>query len=234
MKNKIFKTFVVLVLLLNTYFANACAPFSPNLITVWEYNWTYEKEFPYEISWRKIFVNLDNKEKIFWNNYLDFGKYYYVNTDRINIDKYKKWDLLIAVADYNNWDFEEYFEIYEVWKISCKNDDEFFIEYKEWKKTSFWKEMWYCWNYEPEDVMSEEELLGKIKDKYKTCDALAYKSGIGEVVSTENREIELEENIDTLDKDINTESKENSILLSILVLTLILSLAIFVRKKLKK
>jgi aerobic-type carbon monoxide dehydrogenase small subunit (CoxS/CutS family) len=32
--------------------------------------------------------------------------------------------------------------------------------------------MWQCGNYKPDNVMSEEELLEKIREKYKNCDAI--------------------------------------------------------------
>lgn len=163
---------VILFFLLNT--ADACMPNSPESIVVWEYNWIIEKEFPYERyeKWEYQFVDFINEEKPFSKSYMKLWKYYYIDTSRIDLKDFNRWDLVITISDYDNWNYEDYFGIFEIWKISCKNKDEFFIENKQWAINKFWKEMWQCGNYRPDNVMSEEELLEKIKGKYKTCDEI--------------------------------------------------------------
>lgn len=163
--------FLTIVLLISINTTNACMPFSPESIVIWEYNWKIENKLPYGnySVWKFQFINFKDAEKPFSTSYKKLWKHYYIDTSIIDLQNYKNWDLIISISDYNNWDYDDYFKIYEIWKISCKNYDDFFIENKQWMKGSFWKEMWQCGNYKPDNVQSEQELLEKIKQKYKTC-----------------------------------------------------------------
>lgn len=161
--------------LINT--SNACMPFTTESIVIWEYNGTIEKEFPYSRyeEGEYQFIDFKNVEKPFSNSYKKLWKHYFYETDRVDLSDYNKWDLIITISDYDNWDYETYFQLYEVWKISCKNTDEFYIENKQWFIDSFWKEMWQCGNYVNYDAWSEQDLLEKIKQKYKTCENIGIK-----------------------------------------------------------
>ena len=163
---------LILVLFIFSNTTNACMPFTPELIIVWKYNWLIEWKLPYEMSskWEFQFIDIENIEKPFSTSYFKTWKHYFIDTWRVDFEGFNIWDTIITISDHNNWDYEDYFQVLEVWRIWCKNNDEFYIENKQWYFKSFWKVLWQCWNYRPDDVMSEEELVEKIKEKYKTCD----------------------------------------------------------------
>ena len=69
-------------------------------------------------------------EKIFSKYNLELGKHYFVDTDRINLSGFDKWDKIIAISEYDNGDFEDYYTIYEMWKLSCNNENKLNIENK--------------------------------------------------------------------------------------------------------
>lgn len=170
------KKYIWLAILLSTLLhiqVNACAPFTTNNIIIWKYNWKIKWTLPYEwgSKWKNQFIYIKNIERPFSKATQKKWKYYFVNDSRVNLDTYNKWDFIIAIADYINWDFEDYFSVPEMWKISCRNNDDFYIEKREWMIRWFGKDIWACWPV-PEYILSERQILKKIKEKYKTCDAI--------------------------------------------------------------
>lgn len=190
--------FVILILLINQ--VNACAPFTSELIIVWEYNWLIENDIPdeREAKWEFQFMDLINTEKLFSKYNLELGKYYFVDTDRINLSEFNKWDKIITISDYSNWDFSDYFTVHEIWKLTCNEKNELSIENRQWYFKAFWKEIWNCGSMKgkvPDYILSEDEILTKIENKYKLC---------------KNREI-VKENIDeNMEKSTINEIVENN------------------------
>ncbi len=146
----------------------ACIPFSPQELIIATYNWKEERIHPDENfrEWRKIqFIKLGNVKKPFAESYNKKGKYYFLHSDNDNINfdlkNYQIWDQIIAISDYNNWNFDEYFAVYEIGKLVYKNWN-YEIQNSQWNMKKWWKNLWQCWNYKPENVMDEKQLLQEI------------------------------------------------------------------------
>jgi hypothetical protein len=216
------KTLILLITLfslINT--ANACMPFTPESIVIWEYNGIIEKEFPYERfeEWEYQFIDFNRVEKPFSKLYMKLWKYYYIDTSRIDLKDYKNWDLIITISDYSNWDYEDYFGVFEMWKISCNNNDDFFIENIQWYIKSFWKEAWQCGNYRPDNVQSEEELLEKIKEKYKTCKNIGIKNTYTRNIDDDFKIYEFEQKVWTIiEKSKNIELLKSKLIKKVIKL----------------
>ena len=187
--------------------AHSCAPFTPNNLVIWNYNGEVESTLPYNIGheWKTQFIALENASKLFPSLYGKLWEYYFIDTLRVDVTNYNKWDIVITISDYQNWNYDEYFTVSEMWKISCNNESDFSIEEKQWKIKSFWEEMWQCGSYKPEDALSENELLKKIKEKYKNCDEFKNERNSNIDVITEiNQEAE---NVNTIAVEIPWYSK---------------------------
>lgn len=144
----------------------ACMPPSPSEIIVWTYEWKEDIIHPDENfrEWRNIdFIKITDTKKPFWRNYSKLWKYYFLHSDNndVNFDlsNYKKWDQIIILSDYNNWNYEEYFAVYKIWKLVRDINWELDIVDTKWLSKDWWKSMWWCWNYKDESVMNKEELL---------------------------------------------------------------------------
>ena len=191
--------FTLLILLINQ--VNACAPFTSELIVVWEYNWLLENKIPDEkqAKWEFKFMDFINTEKIFSKYNLELGKHYFVDTDRINLSGFDKWDKIIAISDYDNGDFEDYYTIYEMWKLSCNNENKLNIENRQWYFKAFWKKIWNCWEI-PDYILSEEEILEKIQNTYKLCED---KILIEDVMEENFREVTINKTIENTSVNID-------------------------------
>ncbi len=164
---KIIFTILLCLFSLFQYKAQACAPFTTNQIIVWEYNWLLDNKVPGR-EWDFQFIDLENHYKPFaWNN-TELWKYYFVDNNRINLSKYNKWDLVITISSYDDWLNDEYFTVYEMWKISCNSNNEISIINREWKVKEFWKKIWTCWEV-PENILSEKDVLAKINNINNIC-----------------------------------------------------------------
>lgn len=154
--------FAILILLMNQ--VSGCAPFTSELIVIWEYNWLLENDIP------------DEREA--------------------------KWDKIITISDYSNWDFSDYFTVHEIWKLTCNEKNELSIENRQWYFKAFWKEIWRCGSMKgkvPDYILSEDEILTKIENKYKLCknkkivkeniDENMEKSTINEIVENNSEDI---------------------------------------------
>lgn len=144
----------------------ACMPFFPTLIIVWTFEWVESGTYP---EWEKLtFVNISDIKRPFASDYFKNWKYYSLGTNETNFDlsNYKKWDLIIGIADSENWNYEEYFTIFDIWKLIIGKDWKLNIVDTQWyhKDENWWKPIWWCWNYKSEWVMDKEELLYKISN----------------------------------------------------------------------
>lgn len=141
----------------------ACMPFSYSEIIIGTYEWTEIKTHP---SWNKLdFIYISNTKKPLVWNYNKIWKYYFVahdNDRRFSFSNYKRWDLVIMIADSNNWNYEDYFAVYELGKLVRKTNWELDIVNMQWYIKDWGKSMWQCWSFKPDDVMDKEKLLYKI------------------------------------------------------------------------
>lgn len=152
------------------YTSYACMPFSPAEIIIWTYEWKETRIHPDKNfrEWRNIeFIKISNTKKPFWANYNKIWKYYFLHSDNndVNFDlnNYKIWDSIIMISNYNNWNYEDYFAVYEIGKLARKTDWKLDIIDMQWVKKDWWKAMWQCWNYKPEWVMNKNKLLSDLE-----------------------------------------------------------------------
>ncbi len=138
-------------------------PFSPNQIIIWTFEWIETKLHPNGESLDFIDIS-DAKKPIAWN-YRKTWRYYFVAQDnyrKFSFSEYKKWDPIIMIADYNNGEYEEYFAVYEIWKLIRESDGTLNITNEQWYTKDWWKSLWRCGNYKPDNVMDKQDLLNQI------------------------------------------------------------------------
>ena len=158
---KLFLTILFLIFQTTTSFA--CMPHSPANLITWIYEGIEIKKHP---DWSTLqFIKLKDVKKPFAWDYTKLWKYYFLHSDynksKFNMDKYIPWDHIIAISDYNNWAYEEYFAVYEIGKLVLLNN-KIVIDEKQWTIKNWWKNLWWCWKYNSDNVMSERDLLNKI------------------------------------------------------------------------
>ncbi len=154
---------IILLLLFQIPTSFACMPHSPSNLVTWIYEGVEYKKHP---DWStQQFIKLKDITKPLAWNYTKIWKYYYLHSDDnqaiFMMNNYFPWDNIIAIADYNNWDYEDYFAVYEIGKIVSVNG-KLDIRDNQWTIKNWWKKLWWCWNYRPNNVMDERELLDKI------------------------------------------------------------------------
>lgn len=156
--------FLIVILLFGTQVSFACMPFSYNLITVWVFEWIEKKIHPYE--WEMDFIYFSDIKKPFPVEYLNTWKYYYLSTyyRKFDLSNYKKWDLIITITDSTNWSYEDYFSVYEIWKLVLNTKGELDIIDPQWYIKDRSKTFWQCGNYKPDNVMDKDDLLYKVSD----------------------------------------------------------------------
>lgn len=158
---------------------SACMPYSRANIIIWEYNW-FEKWFlPDWFYWKYNekkefnFIDLNWVKNIynFWEYKKNFdAKKFYIekNEDFNEIKKLKKWDFIVSISDYKNWDYENYWFLGSLWKINCDKNWEFSIKTLFWT-TPFWKEVWRCWKY-IWNILKKNELESELKKINFLCE----------------------------------------------------------------
>lgn len=227
--------FTICLLYLFQFQAYACIPFTSNQIIVWNYNWKIENTVP-ERSWNFQFIDFINFYKPFpWNN-TEIWKYYFIDNNRINLSSYEKWDLIITISSYDDWFYEDYFTIYEMWKISC-NNNHLEITNREWIVKEFWKKIWTCWQA-PDYILNEEDLLNEINKKYDLCnnqDLISFNKNevdiISENINSETITNITSENISEINNfDLDKENilEENKLNYYLLLSIIIIVLSIFI------
>lgn len=143
-------------------------PFSPNELIIWTYVWTEDRVHPDE-SFRENriiqFIKIENVRKVFDLELDNVWKYYFLHSDNneanFSLKKYNIWDKIIAIANYNNWNLEDYFAVYEIGKLVKINGNLEIID-SEWTKKDWWKSLWWCGNHKPNNVMNKRDLLKKL------------------------------------------------------------------------
>jgi hypothetical protein len=161
---KIILTILFLLFQINT--TSACIPHSTANLIIWIYEGIETKKHP---DWSTLqFIKLKDVSKPFAWNYPKLWKYYFLHSDdnqaKYNMDKYIQWDLIVAIADSNNWSYEDYFAVYEIGKIVSVNE-KVDIQEKQWTIKNWWKNLWWCWNFKPDEAMSEQKLLEELSKK---------------------------------------------------------------------
>ena len=158
---KLFLT--ILFLIFQTTITFACMPHSPANLITWIYEGIETKKHP---NWSILqFIKLKDVKKPFALDYTKLWKYYFLHSDNNDADfsmkNYKNWDQIIAIADYNDWSYEDYFAVYEIGKLELLKDKLVIYE-KQWTIKNWWKNLWWCWNHRPNNVMDEKDLLKEI------------------------------------------------------------------------
>lgn len=164
------KKVILLVILFFSFFQTsfACMPFFPNELLIWTFEWVENRVHPDKSfrEWRNIqFIKVSDVKKPL-DNYWEIGKYYFLHSDNNDVDfdvnKYKKWDQVIMISNYNNWNYEDYFAVYQIGKLIRKKNEELDIVDTQWNFKDWWKSLWQCWNYKPDDVMDKKDLLYQV------------------------------------------------------------------------
>ncbi len=157
------KILLWIILFLYSATSYACMPFSPSEIIIGIFEWTHMETHP---NWKKLeFIDISNTKKPLAGEYSKIWKYFFVASDnnrKISFSNYKKWDPIIIIADYNDWTYEDYFAIYEIWRLTRTIDNSLDIVDTEWYIKDWWKSMWQCGNFRPDNLMTKQELLNQI------------------------------------------------------------------------
>lgn len=166
-----------LILILIMFFSyinivNACAPLRDSNLIIWKYiNHTYWI-VPSNKWWKDVsYVWLETVSKIFSWDYNKMWKYFYTNLDNYkNLNILKKWDIIIWLADYQDWGYERYYTLFDLWILTCDKNWKFKIQELLWDH-KFWASIWRC---KKSDTPEKDylDLLSKIEEKYKNCDDL--------------------------------------------------------------
>lgn len=146
----------IILILLNVNISFACMPDSVYDIHLWIYNWTNIQKYP---DWNNYqFLKIDSVSTPLTNND-KLWKYYYINNKNISLENYQKWDLIIMYSYPWDYRYEDYFYIFEIWKLINKNWKLSLID-KQWEIKDFWKLMSRC-KYAKQ--ISERQLLDDIQ-----------------------------------------------------------------------
>lgn len=153
----------------------ACMPHTPSLIITWTYEWSKTDTLPYRFydDERSVeFIEISNTGKPFAGSYTKLWKKYFIETE-FDASQYQEGDSIIMLADYINGSdiiLETYFSVFEIAKLECINDILTLI-HPQWMTKDWGKNLWQCWNYTPNWVMDEKELLQKLQETYNLCNS---------------------------------------------------------------
>lgn len=186
---------VILLSIFLLQYTLACLPPSPHDIILGTFQWEYVADFPKNYfntqtgNVQAKYLSLTNIEKPFTKQDLkgytvsmynpNIWKYFFYDVINNNtsikfslkkedIKNLSKWDTIIALSFLINGRFSDYYSISSLWKLECKGKNLVIKNIGE-NKLNWEKETWQCGNYKPDNVLSKQELLAKLQQKYNFC-----------------------------------------------------------------
>ena len=145
----------------------SCIPYSPNEIIIWVYQWEFWCKNPEDNSTRHC-IALAGIIKPFWLKDSKFGEFYFLQKyghadyeENFDLRWYNTGDTIITIASANNWNYEKYFAVSEIAKLIWSGSNMQIVD-KQWSIMDWWKKLWQCGNFRPDDVMNERDLITKL------------------------------------------------------------------------
>ncbi len=179
----------IIILFLSLFFITenifACMPFSKHDIIVGEFQKAYKDKKLTNINYKTnkeqvgYYIDILKLSEPFYDKNNSYNKPHNLKSIKSfysdglngnwieNLSEYKKGDNVIIVA-YDPSGEKEY-SVEAIGKLVCKNG-KIDIQNAQGYETSWDKEMWWCGNFHPKDVMTKKELLQKLEEKYNFCE----------------------------------------------------------------